>query len=221
MSIMEKLSFIATDQVRQVQKQYGTPVFVYDQKTLEAQAQKALAFPNAFGLTARYAMKACPNAAVIRILNLAGLHIDASSGYEARRAMRVGVPASQIQITAQQLPDDLEELINKGVLFNACSLHQLRSYGQLCRGKEVSVRINPGLGSGHSNRTNVGGPSSSFGIWHEHLDEVVTIAREYDLRIVGLHSHIGSASLADLCPSNARRSCALVGCGSGKFRRGI
>jgi len=194
MSIMEKLSFIAADQIRQVQKQYGTPAFVYDQKTLEVQAQKALAFPNAFGLTARYAMKACPNAAVIRILNRAGLHIDASSGYEARRAMRVGVPANQIQITAQQLPDDLEELVNEGVLFNACSLHQLRSYGQLCRGKEVSVRINPGLGSGHSNRTNVGGPSASFGIWHEHLDEVAEIARQYDLRIIGLHSHIGSGS---------------------------
>jgi diaminopimelate decarboxylase len=194
MSIMEKLSFISADQVRQVQKQYGTPVFVYDQKTLEAQAEKALAFPNAFGLTARYAMKSCPNAAVIRILNSAGLHIDASSGYEARRAMRAGVPAEQIQITAQQLPDDLQELVKEGVLFNACSLHQLRSYGQLCKGGEISVRVNPGLGSGHSNRTNVGGPSSSFGIWHEYLDQVKDIAREFDLRLTGLHSHIGSGS---------------------------
>ena len=87
---METLSFLSEDQIRAVQEQFGTPAFVYDQKTLEAQAQKALSFPNAYGLTARYAMKACPAAAVIRILNRAGLHIDASSGYEALRAMRAG-----------------------------------------------------------------------------------------------------------------------------------
>ena len=191
---METLSFLSEDQIRAVQEQFGTPAFVYDQKTLEAQAQKALSFPNAYGLTARYAMKACPAAAVIRILNRAGLHIDASSGYEALRAMRAGVPAKEIQITAQQLPDNLQDLISQGVLYNACSLHQLASYGRLFPGKEVSVRINPGLGSGHSNRTNVGGPSSSFGIWHEYLQQVLATAAEHDLRITGLHSHIGSGS---------------------------
>ena len=85
---MEELSFLSTDQVHTVQQRFGTPAFVYDQKTLENQAQKALSFPNAFGLTARYAMKACPAAGVVRILNRAGLHIDASSGYEALRAIR-------------------------------------------------------------------------------------------------------------------------------------
>ena len=191
---MEKLSFLSEEHVRRIQKEYGTPVFVYDQNTLESQAQKALGFPNAFGLTARYAMKACPNVAVIRILSDQGLHIDASSGYEARRAIRAGVPAAHIQITAQQLPDDLDDLVNQGVLFNACSLHQLRTYGTLFPEGEVSVRVNPGLGSGHSKRTNVGGPSASFGIWHEHMDEVVKIAQEFNLRITGLHSHIGSGS---------------------------
>ena len=121
---MEKLSFLSQEHVRRIQKEHGTPVFVYDQKTLESQAQKALDFPNAFGLTARYAMKACPNVAVIRILSDQGLHIDASSGYEARRAIRAGVPPAHIQITAQQLPDDLSDLVDQGVLFNACSLHQ-------------------------------------------------------------------------------------------------
>ena len=191
---MEKLSFLSEEHVRRIQNKYGTPVFIYDQNTLESQAQKALDFPNAFGLTARYAMKACPNVAVIRILSDQGLHIDASSGYEAQRAIRAGVPAAHIQITAQQLPDDLNDLVSQGVLFNACSLHQLRTYGTLFPEGEVSVRVNPGLGSGHSKRTNVGGPSASFGIWHEHMDEVVKIAQEFNLRITGLHSHIGSGS---------------------------
>jgi len=78
------------------------------------------------------------------------------------------------------------------VFFNACSLHQLRRFGELFPGRELSVRINPGLGSGHNNRTNVGGPASSFGIWHEKLDEALALAREFDLRLTGMHTHIGS-----------------------------
>lgn len=191
---MERLSLLSEDQVRAVQRRFGTPAFVYDQKTLESQAQKALAFPNAYGLTVRYAVKACPAAGVIRILNRAGLHIDASSGYEALRAMRAGVPAAQIQITAQQLPDNLAALVRQGVLFNACSLYQLAAYGRLFPGREVSVRVNPGLGSGHSNRTNTGGPSASFGIWHEQLSHVLSTAAAHGLHITGLHSHIGSGS---------------------------
>lgn len=191
---MEQLSFLNEDQVRGVRKQFGTPVYVYDQKTLEAQAQAVLDFPSAFGVTARFAMKALPNAAVIRILTQKGLHIDASSGYEVERAMRAGVPASHIQLTAQEVPENLKDLVNRGVIFNACSLNQLKRYGDLFPGKTVSVRINPGAGSGHSNRTNVGGPAASFGIWHEHVDEVHAICKQYHLKVTTMHTHIGSGS---------------------------
>src|SRR5690606_10965144 len=34
----------------------------------------------------------------------------------------------------------------------------------------------------------------SFGIWHEHLGEVLEIARHYNLTIRGMHTHIGSGS---------------------------
>ena len=161
-------------QARAVQREFGTPSYLYDQRALESQAARGLAFPSAFGLTVRYAMKACPSAAVIRVLTGCGLQIDASSGYEARRALMAGVAGDQIQITAQELPQDLDELMALGVRLNACSLNQLDRFGQLAPGGELSVRINPGLGSGHSQRTNVGGPSASFGIWHEYLDAQTT-----------------------------------------------
>jgi diaminopimelate decarboxylase len=191
---MEQLSFLSAEQVREIRREFGSPVYVYDQKTLEKQADSVLNFPNAFGLTARYAMKALPNAAVIRILTQRGLHIDASSAYEAERAMRAGVPANHIQLTAQQPPDNLKELVEKGVIFNACSLNQLRAFGELFPGHSLSVRINPGAGSGHSNRTNVGGPAASFGIWHEHIDTVHEICKDYNLKVTAMHTHIGSGS---------------------------
>jgi diaminopimelate decarboxylase len=139
-------------------------------------------------------MKSLPTAGIIRIMVESGLHIDASSGYEVLRAMIAGVPAERIQLTAQELPEDLGALLDKGIKFTACSLHQLETYGKLRPGSDVCVRINPGLGSGHVQRTNVGGPSSSFGIWHGHLDEVKALAAKHGLRIATMHTHIGSGS---------------------------
>ena len=190
----EPLRFLTEGQTLALQERFGTPLYVYDQETLEAQAQRALRLPAPFGLTVRYAMKACPSAGVLRVLTRAGLQVDASSGWEARRALAAGVPAGHILLTAQQLPDDLDELTAAGVRFNACSLDQLAAYGERFPGAEVAVRLNPGLGSGHSNRTNVGGPSSSFGIWHTHLEPLLEAARARGLRITLLHTHIGSGS---------------------------
>lgn len=191
---MEKLVFLGAEEAEAVREAFGTPVYVYDEGLLRARARAAMAFPNAYGLTVRYAMKALPNAAVLRIFMEEGLHIDASSGFEAERALAAGMPAERIQITAQEAPANLEMLCRQGVLFNACSLRQLELYGRLFPGSEVSVRINPGLGSGHSNRTNVGGPSSSFGIWHGHVEEAKALAAQYRLRVSGMHTHIGSGS---------------------------
>jgi diaminopimelate decarboxylase len=191
---MDSLVFLTEVQVRDVQRTFGTPVYVYDEQTLEKRAQEALAFPAAHGLTVRFAMKALPTAAILRLFSGMGLHIDASSGYEAERALRAGIPADHIQVTAQEIPKNLRELVDRGVLFNACSLEQIWAFGRLLPSAELSVRINPGLGSGASNRTNVGGPAASFGIWHELLDEVFAVAAEYRLRITGMHTHIGSGS---------------------------
>jgi diaminopimelate decarboxylase len=58
----------------------------------------------------------------------------------------------------------------------------------------LSVRVNPGLGTGHSNRTNTGGPAASFGIWHEHLGEALAAGRQYGLTFTRMHTHIGSGS---------------------------
>jgi diaminopimelate decarboxylase len=191
---MKLIAFLTENKARSIRREFGTPVFVYDQRTLQRQARLVLGFPNAFGLTARYAMKACPTSAVLKVLTAAGLHIDASSGYEVERALHAGVSPERIQLTAQQVPDNLPALVERGVLFNACSLAQIHAFGARFPGRQLSLRVNPGLGSGHNNRTNVGGPSASFGIWHEHLDEALAVGRKCRLKFTRLHTHIGSGS---------------------------
>jgi diaminopimelate decarboxylase len=209
-SVLDTQPTLTEEQIRSLQTKFGTPIYVYDENTLETQARRALDFPNPFGLTVRFAMKACPSAAVIRIFDRLGLHIDASSGFEARRAILAGIPADHILLTAQEVPAELESLVAEGVKFNACSLQQLATYGRAFPGGEVGVRFNPGLGSGHSNRTNVGGPSASFGIWHAHLDQVLAICESFDLRVRLLHSHIGSGSDPVIWQRCARLTLGIV-----------
>ncbi len=191
---IEQTRFLDFKTASEIASEYGTPCYVYDEATLQAQAEKALAFPNAFGITVRFAMKAASNKNILRLFNKLGLKIDASSAYEVKRAMLAGIPAEDISLSSQQLPENLEEIIKLGVKYNACSLHQLESYGKLFPNSEVGVRINPGLGSGGTNRTNVGGPASSFGIWVEYIDAIKAVAKKYSLKIIRIHTHIGSGS---------------------------
>lgn len=210
MDAPEKLKFLTEDQVRSVRNQFGTPVYVMDEASLLRRAAEVMAFPNAFGITPRFAMKANPNRQVLSCLHGAGLHIDASSGYECHRAMRAGIPADCISLSSQQLPEDLRNLIELGIEFNATSLNQIRQYGRLFPGTSLGVRLNPGMGSGSTNRTNVGGPASSFGIWHEQIPEVQQELAAHSLSVKRVHTHIGSGSDPEVWTQVATMSLNLL-----------
>jgi diaminopimelate decarboxylase len=203
-------TFLTLEQAAEVRERFGTPCYVYDRRTLESVARAALDFPAPFGYTLRYAMKANPSIGILTLFRELGLHIDASSDFEVERAIRAGFRPDQIQLTSQMPSRRLEEHVTRGVLFNACSLHQLESFGKVAPGRSLSVRLNPGLGSGGTNRTNTGGPASSFGIWHEYVDDVKRIAAQYVLKIDRIHSHIGSGSDPEVWKRVTRMTLDLV-----------
>ena len=96
----------------------GSPVYAYSLEKLQEAADACLAFPNAYGLTVRYAMKACPNSAILKFFSSKGIHIDASSGFEVKRAMSAGIPAENISLSTQELPENFAEIIKLGVKIN-------------------------------------------------------------------------------------------------------
>ena len=192
--MLERGITLTFDQVRAVREHFGTPCYVYDSSRLTEAATKSLSLPSPFGLTVRYAMKANPSYGVLQLFRDLGLHIDASSDHEIERALRAGFAPSAIQLTSQMPSQRLQSHLDRGVLFNACSVHQLEAFGRIASGSAVSVRINPGSGSGGTNRTTTGGPASSFGIWHEQLDTIRRIAKDTKVTIERLHTHIGSGS---------------------------
>jgi diaminopimelate decarboxylase len=182
-------------QLTQFAGQHGTPLFIYDRHFLADRAKQLMDLRLPFGLTPRYAVKANNHPEIIALLSEAGLSFDASSSYEVVELMEQGIDPARISLSSQQPAHNLPELIEAGVKYVATSLHQLELFVAAApRGAEVGLRINPGLGAGHNNRTTTGGANSSFGLWNAYLPDALKLAADAGVRITRLHIHIGSGA---------------------------
>lgn len=188
----------------------GTPYWLYDAALLRQRIADIKFITSTPGVQARFAMKACPATKVLREMAAAGIWIDAVSGNEVLRAMQAGHPEGNdppvICFTADVFRDNaLEVVLKHNVLPNLGSpgmVDVLRHAGY--RGP-VSMRINPGFGHGHVNSCDTGGPSSKHGIWIEDATRVKEAAERSGLRVVMLHSHIGSGPQFDELVDNLSR----------------
>lgn len=188
---IDPLRFLDDAQVRELYGRDNRPVYVYSRDLLAKQAKAALLFDVPYGLTVRYAMKANPHPEIINIFNKLGIQIDASSGYEAEVALEAGVDPERIMITTQELPGNLESLVERGAGFTACSMYQLEEYGKIAPGTNVAIRINPGIGAGENKKVTTSGLSASFGIWYAYLPQALALAKKYNLTVSQLHTHVG------------------------------
>lgn len=195
----QNVGSLPPDVIRRAIEEFGSPLYLYDEGTIRARCRAVLSLPNAFGLHVRYAMKANPNRAILQIIADEGVGIDASSVNEARRARLAGIAADRITLTSQQYPVGeargvVEGLIREGMTYNACSLHQLRGIADFAGRERVplSLRVNPGVGSGESVTRNTGDKYSSFGIVRSNLAQATDFARQQGLHLAQVHVHIGS-----------------------------
>lgn len=185
---------IAGVSIAELAGQYGTPVYVYDAARIEQRVIDLRAFD-----VVRYAQKACSNLAILDLLRRAGAMVDTVSAGEIQRALAAGFQPQgdppPIVYTADIFDRESLELVLKHDLHVNCgSPDMLQQLGDAAPGRNVTLRINPGFGHGHSQKTNTGGEQSKHGIWHEQLDEVLRIADRHGLGVTGVHMHIGSGA---------------------------
>lgn len=186
-------------------------LFVYEREVLTGAAEQLLALDMPFGLTPRYAAKANPHPEIVGLFDGMGLHFDASSAPEAQRLLEYGVDAAKISLSSQVLRANgaLYDMLKAGVQPVATSIRQIGVLADMgC--DNIAVRVNPGIGSGHNNRTNVGGPASSFGIWHQQVEEARHAAAALGVGIDRLHTHIGSGADPKVWRSVIKRSLRIV-----------
>jgi diaminopimelate decarboxylase len=115
----DKSVFLTPEIAKACIEKAGSPLYAYSLEKLETAADACLEFPNAYGLTVRYAMKASPNSAILKFFHSKGIHIDASSGFEVRRAITAGIPPENISLSTQELPADFADLVGLGIKVNA------------------------------------------------------------------------------------------------------
>ncbi len=185
---------IAGHSVAELAAKYGTPCYVYDMDTIRARVHDLQAFD-----TIRYAQKACSNIAILDRLRRMGVVVDAVSAGEVRRALAAGyVPHGDpagIVYTADVFDREALGMVTAQALHVNCgSSDMIEQLGRVAPGSSVTLRINPGFGHGHSQKTNTGGPQSKHGIWHEDVDQCLRLADLHNVAITGLHMHIGSGT---------------------------
>jgi diaminopimelate decarboxylase len=213
---------IAGVSVRELAAQFGTPVYVYDAAKIVERVNDLRQFD-----VIRYAQKACSNIAILDLVRRHGVVVDAVSAGEIQRALAAGYKAGiggrgsgvgerpQIVYTADIFDrDSLEMVLRLGIPVNCGSPEMIDQLGERSPGRNITLRINPGFGHGHSQKTNTGGEQSKHGIWHEQLDDCLVRADRHGLTVTGLHMHIGSgtdlAHLGQVCGA-MERSALTVG----------
>ena len=187
--------FIPTkQQSEQIAQQFGTPVFITNAQTIRDRAQQMLNAFKGINMKIFYAIKSNYNPAIVKTIKEAGIYgIDAVSPNEVQLALNLGYTNEQIIFTPSNPSNkELQFVGNLGVLQNLGSLSELQRFGQMFPGQKVSVRLSPDVGEGEFDKITTGQYESKFGVTIEDFAEVKHICEEFDLKLVGVHSHIGS-----------------------------
>lgn len=203
--------------VRDLAKQYGTPTYVYDEAVIVKKINDLKAFE-----VVRFAQKACSNVAVLDLMRRHGVVVDAVSSGEIHRALKAGftphgktaADPHPIVYTADIFDREaLETVLKHDIHVNCGSPDMIEQYGLRKPGANITLRINPGFGHGHSQKTNTGGEQSKHGIWHEQLDDALRLADRHGLSVTGLHLHIGSGTdlehLSQVCGAMEKLALAV------------
>jgi len=172
-------------------EKYGSPLYVYDADVIHARCQELKkAFP---GFALFYACKANTNPKIVELIHKEGFGIECVSPGEIEVARNAGVSIEAIAYTCGSIHEqELVDVANMGIRVHLDSLAQIEQFDKNFPGRDISVRLNLGIGAGHHKHVITGGPESKFGIDSANIDGLKKLAEKYKFRITGLHQHIGS-----------------------------
>ena len=169
-----------------------TPRYVYNLPTIRERARALRALQSVDRVY--YAVKANAHPAILRALAQEGLGFECVSPGELDAVDAIAeANASPRLFTPNFAPHvDYERALQRGVPVTLDALHPLQHWPDLFARREIMLRVDLGRGLGHHDKVRTGGSDSKFGLPLEHLDAFMELARRHDVRITGLHAHLGS-----------------------------
>ncbi len=189
--------------VTELAKEYGTPLYIYDEATIRTMART---FVKEFGTryantVVAYASKAFLTKAMARIANEEGLSLDVVSGGEIAAAISAGFPAARMDFHGNnKTPDELIYAVESGVgTIVVDGFHELDLLNNLAeeRGIEqgIMLRLSPSVDAHTHGHTTTGILDVKFGFSIESGESTIAIRQALDssnLDLKGIHFHLGS-----------------------------
>lgn len=203
-SFVRESNFFEGNAPEAVAAEYGTPVYVYNEKILRDRMRQVAGVITKYPYTANYSVKANTNIHILKLALEEGLNCDAMSPGEITLLLKAGFPKERIFFIPNNVAEsELAFSIEKGIMTSLDSLAQLELYGETWKAlsaagkaaagsERCAVRINPGVGAGHCDKVVTAGKKTKFGIQEADIPEIFTIAGRYGLKIAGINQHIGS-----------------------------
>ncbi|MEZ3144841.1 diaminopimelate decarboxylase [Halobaculum sp. MBLA0143] len=197
--LVRRLSDWDEELLERTAEEHGTPLYVVDlDRVRENYRRFDDAFPEA---RVMYAAKANTGRAVLSAVMDAGAEIECAARGELQRAIDAGADPNSLRYTAVNPPAvDLEYAAglaaeHPGLTVTAGARDTFDRLAELGFDGRVSIRVNPGIGTGHHEKVATG-KDAKFGVPAAEVPAVAReVAAEFDL--VGLHAHVGSGVLRD------------------------
>jgi diaminopimelate decarboxylase len=187
----------AAKQLKEIIRSYPTPFHIYDERGIRENARAlARAFSWAEGFREHFAVKACPNPHIVKIMKEEGFGTDCSSLPELLISQRLGIRGEQVMFTSNDTPAgeyakarELGAIINLDDITHIDFLEKNAGLPDL-----LSFRYNPGpLRKGNAI---IGTPEQAkYGFTREQLFEGYALARKRGVKRFGLHAMIVSNEL--------------------------
>ncbi|MBS0230523.1 MAG: bifunctional aspartate kinase/diaminopimelate decarboxylase [Proteobacteria bacterium] len=170
-----------------------TPRYAYHLPTVRERARQLAAVT---AVDRRYyAIKANSHPAILRALVEEGFGLECVSLGEVERVF-AAVPAlspERVLFTPSFAPiDEYAAVLALGVTVTVDNVELLWRWPEVFRGHALWLRVDLGHGDGHHEKVNTGGKEAKFGLSAQRVDEFIEAARALQVRITGLHAHLGS-----------------------------
>jgi len=188
--------------VEALARRFGTPLYVYSQRTLTEHFQKLDAALAPLDHLICFAMKANSNLSVLRTLANLGSGFDIVSGGELRRVIAAGGdPRQSIFAGVAKTEAEIEFALRQGVYsFNVESEPEIarinRIAARLGKIAPIAVRVNPNVDAHTHAKITTGTYQDKFGIQLERVEGVYARASKLKhIRLRGVQMHLGSQML--------------------------
>ncbi len=204
----DKNLFIGGCDMTELAKKYGTPLYVIDEKTLRDVCRDyKTAFKNYPHTKMMYASKALCTSAISKILDSEGFGFDTVSIGEIYTVLKSGISLEKVLFNGNnKTEEELDFAIKNGIgRISVDNFYEVdlisKAAGKYNKNVDVLLRITPGIECHTHEYIKTGQLDSKFGFDLSQIDDVINkiITEHHNIRIRGLHAHIGSQIFETKC----------------------